>query len=201
MKRSLAIVVVLCAMVLAGCGEGGDIVADTAAVSTDPTDPTGTEPTTDSVAPVPSAEPETTAVVDTLAPDTSTPSPPSTTTSTVPGPTTPSTDPPRPQIPTTSTTMPPAPTTSFGPIPGPCPAASHVTATVAGCGDTGALVEEVQGLLQCVGWPLDVDGIFGSATYQGVVWFQRSAGLEADGLAGPATIDQMVMSCEAENSG
>lgn len=39
---------------------------------------------------------------------------------------------------------------------------------------------------------LDVDGQFGSGTKQAVVNFQKANGLEADGIAGPATINKLV---------
>lgn len=39
---------------------------------------------------------------------------------------------------------------------------------------------------------LDVDGQFGSGTKQAVINFQKSNGLEADGIAGPATVNKLV---------
>ncbi len=39
---------------------------------------------------------------------------------------------------------------------------------------------------------LDVDGQFGSGTKQAVINFQKANGLEADGIAGPATINKLV---------
>ncbi len=39
---------------------------------------------------------------------------------------------------------------------------------------------------------LDVDGQFGSGTKQAVVNFQKANGLEADGIAGPATVNKLV---------
>ena len=39
---------------------------------------------------------------------------------------------------------------------------------------------------------LDVDGQFGSGTKQAVINFQKANGLEADGIAGPATVNKLV---------
>lgn len=55
-------------------------------------------------------------------------------------------------------------------------------------GARGALVAHAQALLEASGYtPGVVDGIFGSATYAAVWAFQKSAGLPADGIIGPAT--------------
>lgn len=55
-------------------------------------------------------------------------------------------------------------------------------------GSTGASVELLQLALNRAGFgPLDTDGLFGSRTKQVLTAFQRSKGLSADGIAGPAT--------------
>ena len=55
-------------------------------------------------------------------------------------------------------------------------------------GSTGASVELLQLALNRAGFgPLDTDGLFGNRTKQVLTAFQRSKGLSADGIAGPAT--------------
>jgi len=58
-----------------------------------------------------------------------------------------------------------------------------------GWGDRGSEVRQVQQRLRQYGY-LDgpADGVFGPATYEAVVWFQRKNGLKADGVVGPATL-------------
>ena len=55
-------------------------------------------------------------------------------------------------------------------------------------GDRGADVMKIQQRLRQYGYmDAPADGIFGQATYDAVVWFQRKNGLKADGVVGPAT--------------
>ena len=55
-------------------------------------------------------------------------------------------------------------------------------------GDQGADVTKIQQRLKQYGYmDAAADGIFGQATYEAVVWFQRKNGLKADGVVGPAT--------------
>ena len=55
-------------------------------------------------------------------------------------------------------------------------------------GDRGADVTKIQQRLRQYGYmDAPADGIFGQATYDAVVWFQRKNGLKADGVVGPAT--------------
>jgi len=55
-------------------------------------------------------------------------------------------------------------------------------------GDRGADVTKIQQRLRQYGYmDAPADGIFGQATYDAVVWFQRRNGLKADGVVGPAT--------------
>ena len=55
-------------------------------------------------------------------------------------------------------------------------------------GDRGALVTRIQQRLRQFGYmDAPADGIFGQATYEAVVYFQRKNGLRADGVVGPAT--------------
>ena len=55
-------------------------------------------------------------------------------------------------------------------------------------GDKGSDVTKIQQKLRQYGYmTAPADGIFGQATYEAVVWFQRKNGLRADGVVGPAT--------------
>ncbi|MBQ2517458.1 MAG: peptidoglycan-binding protein [Clostridia bacterium] len=54
-------------------------------------------------------------------------------------------------------------------------------------GSTGSDVKWVQAALKKIGYAISVDGIFGTGTQNCVLAFQRSAGLAADGIVGPAT--------------
>lgn len=55
-------------------------------------------------------------------------------------------------------------------------------------GDRGADVTRIQQRLRQYGYmDAPADGIFGQATYDAVIWFQRKNGLKADGVVGPAT--------------
>lgn len=56
-------------------------------------------------------------------------------------------------------------------------------------GDRGSEVTRIQQRLRQYGYMEGpADGIFGPATYEAVVWFQRKNGLKADGVVGPATL-------------
>ena len=55
-------------------------------------------------------------------------------------------------------------------------------------GSRGEDVKRIQERLRQYGYmDAPADGIFGQATYEAVVWFQRRNGLKADGVVGPAT--------------
>ena len=55
-------------------------------------------------------------------------------------------------------------------------------------GDRGSDVTRIQQRLRQYGYmDAPADGIFGQATYDAVVWFQRKNGLKVDGMVGPAT--------------
>lgn len=54
-------------------------------------------------------------------------------------------------------------------------------------GSMGSDVTALQTALNRYGYGLDVDGIFGNATYQALLRFQSSKGLEADGICGKLT--------------
>ncbi|MBN2358340.1 MAG: peptidoglycan-binding protein [Deltaproteobacteria bacterium] len=61
-------------------------------------------------------------------------------------------------------------------------------------GDRGAAVRELQRLLNQHGAHLAVDGDFGPRTEAAVRGFQRSHGLEVDGIVGPRTANKLVAS-------
>ena len=55
-------------------------------------------------------------------------------------------------------------------------------------GDRGNDVTRIQQRLRQYGYmDAPADGIFGQATYDAVVWFQKKNGLKVDGVVGPAT--------------
>lgn len=61
-------------------------------------------------------------------------------------------------------------------------------ADAAAWGDRGAEVTKIQQRLKQYGYMnAPADGIYGQATYEAVVWFQRKNGLKPDGVVGPAT--------------
>lgn len=53
--------------------------------------------------------------------------------------------------------------------------------------DRRPLVERLQRALNKAGHPTDVDGLFGAGTERALKAFQRSQGLQVDGIVGPAT--------------
>ena len=54
-------------------------------------------------------------------------------------------------------------------------------------GDQGAEIEEIQDQLVILGYDVMADGAFGPAMVEAVKDFQKSHGIKADGLIGPAT--------------
>lgn len=56
-------------------------------------------------------------------------------------------------------------------------------------GARGEAVRDLQGMLAALGYPLAQDGTFGAATQKAVIAFQKNAGLAADGIAGPRSLD------------
>ncbi|MBM4281439.1 MAG: peptidoglycan-binding protein [Deltaproteobacteria bacterium] len=58
-------------------------------------------------------------------------------------------------------------------------------------GNEGAPVREAQALLKAHGHDLGIDGDFGPKTKAAVVAFQRSRGIDADGLIGPDTLREL----------
>ena len=71
---------------------------------------------------------------------------------------------------------------------------AHADAQVA-WGSKGEDVRKVQQKLIQYGYMTgSADGIFGKATYDAVVWFQRKNGLTADGVAGSATLAALGLS-------
>ena len=69
-------------------------------------------------------------------------------------------------------------------------------------GDTGQAVRTIQDKLKRWGYyDGSVDGIFGSGTASAVRYFQRSNGLTADGIVGPATLRALGMPVSGSSSG
>lgn len=69
-------------------------------------------------------------------------------------------------------------------------------------GVTGPLVRQVQQALRDRGYYTgNVDGIFGTGTYEAILNFQRDNGLTADGIAGAATLSALGISQGTGESG
>lgn len=89
---------------------------------------------------------------------------------------------------TTPTTTQPEPSTTPSTTPS-STAAAVPAGTVLRPGDNGASIEALQAALASLGHdPGAVDGIYGAVTKEAVTAFQKSKGLEEDGIAGPKTI-------------
>jgi len=71
--------------------------------------------------------------------------------------------------------------------PQPSSSETAIQADVLRAGDRGQDVENLQQDLIYAGYPVADDGIFGTETENAVTSFQQSQGLQADGIAGPAT--------------
>ena len=66
-------------------------------------------------------------------------------------------------------------------------------------GDKGQDVTKIQQRLRQYGYmDAPADGIFGQATYDAVIWFQRRNGLKADGVVGPATAAALGVTLNSE---
>ncbi|MDR2009320.1 MAG: N-acetylmuramidase family protein [Bacteroidales bacterium] len=70
-------------------------------------------------------------------------------------------------------------------------------------GSAGTEVSQLQRILQEKGYPVKIDGIFGSQTYLSVCQFQKSAGLPIDGIVGKDTwnalsLDKLVQDIDTE---
>lgn len=68
-------------------------------------------------------------------------------------------------------------------------------------GSSGANVTSLQFLLSSRGFSTTADGAYGSGTQAAVTAFQRSAGLGADGIAGPATFGALVSTLREGSTG
>jgi len=73
----------------------------------------------------------------------------------------------------------------------PGPAISGDTEPLLRRGSRGSAVAHLQSLLAAAGYPIEIDGVFGPETLKVVLAFQRHHGLDADGIAGPATISAL----------
>ena len=68
-------------------------------------------------------------------------------------------------------------------------------------GSTGETVKTIQTKLKNWGYYTgEVDGVYGSATTEAVKYFQRSNGLTADGVVGPATLEKLGMPTGSSSS-
>ena len=68
---------------------------------------------------------------------------------------------------------------------------TQIQATLLKKGDSGSEVRALQARLMELGYLTSVDGIYGIATYNAVVAFQRKNGLTADGVAGLMTLNRL----------
>ena len=59
-------------------------------------------------------------------------------------------------------------------------------------GDQGEEIAEIQGQLVLLGYDVMADGTFGAATADAIKEFQKSQGIKADGLIGPATYSALL---------
>ena len=59
-------------------------------------------------------------------------------------------------------------------------------------GDQGEEIAEIQGQLVLLGYDVMADGTFGAATADAIKSFQKSCGIKADGLIGPATYSALL---------
>ena len=59
-------------------------------------------------------------------------------------------------------------------------------------GDHGEEIAEIQGQLVLLGYDVMADGTFGAATADAIKAFQKSCGIKADGLIGPATYSALL---------
>ena len=57
-------------------------------------------------------------------------------------------------------------------------------------GDQGAEIAEIQGKLAVLGYDVMADGAFGPAMVDAIKEFQKSQGMKADGMIGPATYSE-----------
>jgi peptidoglycan hydrolase-like protein with peptidoglycan-binding domain len=64
-------------------------------------------------------------------------------------------------------------------------------------GSEGEAVSQLQESLNQLGFELEVDGIFGEATYHAVVTMQVIFGEAVDGMVGPATAELIARQVEA----
>jgi peptidoglycan hydrolase-like protein with peptidoglycan-binding domain len=68
-------------------------------------------------------------------------------------------------------------------------------------GNRGADVRAIQGLLTARGFPVPVDGVFATATRDGVTAFQASRGLTVDGVVGSTTWAKLIVSLGPGSTG
>jgi len=67
-------------------------------------------------------------------------------------------------------------------------------------GDRGSEVSEVQTILAGFHYSVTVDGVYGPATEKAVASWQRSNGLQVDGIAGPVTIASLRSAVRRSNA-
>src|SRR5690606_36999498 len=108
--------------------------------------------------------------------------------------------PPPTTAPSEETTPAPSGETSAPVQPSPSATTPAVPAGWLGPGSGGAEVRTLQQDLTALGYPTAADGSYGERTRAQVVAFQRDAGLQADGMVGPATSDAIAAALESAAS-
>ena len=100
------------------------------------------------------------------------------------------------------TSKPPAPAPTQAPATGDTQAAGGTATRGASLRleDRGDAVRELQQLLGQAGYTLSADGVFGKATQDALISFQKSRGLTADGLAGSRTMSELRLSAQTKQA-
>ncbi len=68
-------------------------------------------------------------------------------------------------------------------------------------GDRGSDVTAIQGFLIAHGYPVTIDGVYGTATRDAIVAFETASGLTVDGLVGDGVWDRLIIDIGPANGG